>query len=190
MTAETSPPADLQASAARDGTFASFLYGLAQAAASGEGTARARLARLRRAIRRRGVEPIAYREVGESMPPGLSETEREAYLLVAALFALHAAKSEAPWKIKTDSSLGASCGQARRNGSVSMDLRFAALLDARSEDLPYRLRQVVALLAAQDVGVRYDVLLRDILRWEAPSREVQRRWAADYWAPSSRSTDS
>ena len=172
-----------------ESAFFDALKGLSIRATKGEGTARARLARLRRALGRRGVEPIAFREVGEYLS-GVPEADRDVYLLVAALFALHAAKSNKPWFIRGGASFGASCKRARRNGSISMDLRFAALLDARHEDLPYRLRQTVALLAAQGVGVRYDVLLRDLLDWDNPRREVQRRWASDYWTPSARSTDS
>jgi len=168
--------------------FARALQGLSIRATKGDGTARARLARLRRALGRRGVEPIAFREVGEYLG-GAPSGHRETYLLVAALFALHAAKSDRPWFVREGASLGLSCRQAR-GGAVSMDLRFAALLDARREDLPYRLRQVVALLAAQGVGVRYDVLLDDLLAWDDPSRSVQRRWAEDYWTPGASSNPS
>ncbi len=182
--AEPAPEASTDDTSA-EAHFASTLYGSALRANKGEGSERARLARLRTAVGRRGVDPLAYREVGDALrdvPVG----ERDTYLLVASLFALHAGKSDRPWLIAKDATLGASCRQARRGGSVSMDLRFAALLDARRADLPFRLRQTVALLAAQDVGVRYDRLLRDLLAWDEPGRDVQRRWAADYWAPAPR----
>lgn len=166
--------------------FTSFLHGLSKRAPS-DGTARAHLARLRRTLERRGVDLLAYREVGDHLPAGLSRDKQETYLLVAALYAIHAAKSGTPWSgdfVSKASNFGASCGRLR-GGSGSMDLRFAALLDARREDLPYRLRQAVALLAASknDVGVRYDLLLRDLLRWDAPGRPVQRAWAEAYWTP-------
>ena len=181
MTTDLHPSPDDRDTAPPEDRFVRALHGLSIRATKGEGTARARLARLRRALGRRGVEPIAFREVGEYLG-GVPDDQRDAYLLVAALFALHAAKSESPWRIATDASFGTSCKQAR-DGSGSMDLRFAALLDARREDLPYRLRQVIALCAAKkrSVGVRYERLLRDLLDWSHPSRSVQRRWAADYW---------
>lgn len=188
MTADLhSPPAESDEKTSVE-RFTDALHGLAIRATKGEGTARARLARLRRTVGRRGVDPLAFREVGEYLGD-VADDERETYLLVAALFALHAAKSDAPWRISKTASLGASCGRLK-GGSGSMDQRFAALLDARREDLPYRLRQAVALLAAQDVGVRYDQLLEDLLKWDDPGREVQRRWAADYWTPRARSTES
>lgn len=180
----TPPPGDAQTEPDAPGQFARALMALSKEAAGGGGDARARLARLRRALDRRGVDPLAYREVGHLLAD-VPDGQRGSYLLVAALYAVHAAKSDAPWKVRTDASFGASCGHLRQSGSTSVDLRFAALLDARRVDLPYRLRQAVALLAANDVGVRYDRLLTDLLTWEAPDRAVQRAWAADYWTPRS-----
>lgn len=176
------------AKTARATDFFDALKGLSIRATKGEGTARATLARLRRQLDRRGVDPLAFREVGmylNDVPP----EEHDLYLLAAALFAQHAAKTDQPWFIRDQASLGASCRQARRDGSVSIDLRFAALLDARREDLPYRLRQIIALLAAGGIGVRYDRLIRDLQHWDDPSRCVQRAWSSDYWT-STTSTDS
>jgi CRISPR system Cascade subunit CasB len=175
----TEKPAD---DAAR---FFDHLVDLSKRAKKGQGDARARLARLRRCLDRRGVQPEAFREIGDALPPGLSEREIDAYLLVAALYALHVAKSDEPWYggyVGKQSDFGASC-RAAGDGSGSMDQRFSALLDARRADLPYRLRQAVALCAAKGAGVRYDVLLRDLLAWNDPGRSVQRRWAQSYWAP-------
>lgn len=190
MTALDTPPPEAasgEPTRSPEATFFSALMGFSRRAAKGDGDSRARLARLRRALDRRGVEPLAYREIGEFLS-SVPDDERDTYLLVAALYAVHAAKTDAPWKIRTDASFGASCGRLRSE-SVSMDLRFAALLNARREDLPYRLRQAVSLLAASKnaVGVRYDILLRDLLDWTQPGRDVQRRWAADYWTPRSSS---
>ena len=173
--------------------FANHLYGLSQQAPT-DGTTRARLARLRGSLGRREVDLLAFRDIGEALPSGISEHARETYLLVAALYALHASKSDKPWyggfTSKTNT-FGASCGRLR-GGAGSMDLRFAALLDARREDLPHRLRQAVSLLAASKngVGVRYELLLRDLLAWNTPGRPVQRAWAAAYWTPASRPAPS
>jgi len=188
---ETPPESSADARRAEE-RFTDYLHRLSEATLRGDGLSRARLARLRSALGRRGVDHVAFREVGVALPSGISEQDAETYLLVAALFALHAAKSDKPWYggyVRKDDSLGASCRRLGR-GAGSMDARFAALLDARREDLAYRLRQVIALLAAHDIGVRYDVLLRDLLAWDDPRREVQRGWAADYWAPAGRSVAS
>lgn len=193
MTTDLHPPPDDRDTGTQEERFAKRLYRLSKRAPS-DGEARARLARLRRAIGRRGTDPLAFRDIGGDLPRGLSDKERDTYLLVATLYALHAAKSDQPWYggyVGTESSFGTSCGRLK-GGSGSMDLRFAALLDARREDLPYRLRQAVALLAASknDVGIRYEILLRDLLAWDNPGRKVQREWAADYWTPNARSATS
>ncbi len=172
--------------------FANGLYRMVSDANEGVGDARGRLARLRRSLGRRGVEPSAIAEVGHLLPrfpddPDGADRVLDAHLWVAALFAVHAAKMETPWfgsYVGRESSFGTSCHRLRPS-SASADQRFAALVDARWEDLPYQLRQVVGLLAASDVGVRYEHLLRDLLRWDAPRRPVQRAWSLDYWAPFS-----
>jgi len=177
MTATDAPPLEPPE------RFAKVLYGLSLAATAGDGTARARLARLRSAAFRRDVPPLAYRDIGEALG-GVPAGQRDAYLLTATLYALHAGKSDQPWRVATEATLGASCRLARRTAAASLDGRFAALLDARPGDLPLRLRHVISLLATHGVGVRYERLLRDLLAWSAPGRPVQLAWAADYWAPA------
>lgn len=192
-------PAVLPSAETRDPADAYFgrLQSLSRQALSGQGDARARLARLRRCLGRRGVAPEAFRELGDALPnqSALAALAQEAgvspdralddALLVGALYAVHAAKSDEPWYggyVTAASTFGTSC-RAAKDGSGSMDQRVSALLDARRSDLPYRLRQAVALCAAKGAGVRYDGLLRDLLRWDAPGRPVQRAWAQAYWAP-------
>ena len=57
-----------------------------------------------------------------------------------------------------------------------------ALLNARREDLPDGLRRIVALCKAHDVEIDWGQLLDDLRRWDRDDREVQRRWAAAFWA--------
>ena len=173
-------------------SFANGLYRMASEAKEGIGDGRGRLARLRRSLSRRGVAPVAIAEVGGLLPRLPEDAEGadrvlDTHLWVAALFATHATKMDAPWYggyVAKGASFGTSCNKLR-SSSASVDQRFAALLDARWEDLPYRLRQIVSLLAASDVGVRYERLLEDLLAWDKPGRPVQRAWSLDYWAPFS-----
>ena len=58
---------------------------------------------------------------------------------------------------------------------------MAVLLDAPLDDLPFRLRQVVALAASADIGINWRSLLGDLLWWDHPARRVQRRWARSYF---------
>ena len=157
-----------------------FVRGLQRLAARDESPDRAALARLRRSLAQRGVDYSALRDAGDLLPTDHDiDRDLDTYLLVAGLFALH------PQPNGTGS-LGQALHALRRKLSVgqeSLDLRFSALLDSDHEDLPYRLRQLVQLLASRDVPVNYFQLLRDLRAraWEAESRWVQRRWAQDYW---------
>lgn len=63
----------------------------------------------------------------------------------------------------------------------SLDKRFAILLDAPIEALPFRLRQAVRFALSKDAGVDWKRLLRDLLAWDHPSRCVQKQWARDYF---------
>ena len=169
--------------------FVRGLYAIDQAAQKGSTGARASLARLRRAAGRGGVDYAALAEIGHLLPSDapLSDDALDAYLLVAALYALQASGSGETRGARDKTSFGGSARWLRRELSVgqgSLDLRFGALLDARRQDLPYRLRQIVTLMSTRPVGVRYDQLLRDLLVWDDPDRSVQRRWARDYWTGS------
>ena len=172
--------------------FAGGLYAIDQAAQGGSAGARASLARLRRALGRRGVEPTALAEVGHLLPwmddgEPLADSVLDTYLLVAALSAVRASGSGEARGAREDTSFGGSARWLRRElgvGQGSLDLRFNALLDARREDLAYRLRQIVTQMAAHPVGLRTDQLLYDLLRWDSLDRAVQRRWARDYYTGS------
>lgn len=70
----------------------------------------------------------------------------------------------------------------------NVDRRFAVLLDSHPDDIPKRLRQAVSLLASghrrsKDIAIDWVQLLDDLLYWSAENRDVQRRWARDFWAP-------
>ena len=186
-TPDTAPPPEAADPEADDrARFVRGLYAIDQAAQKGGTGARASLARLRRALGRDGVDYAALAEVGHLLPRDapLGDDALDTHLLVAALYALQAGGAGEMRGARERTTFGGSCRWLRRELSVgqeSLDRRFGALLDARREDLPYRLRQIVALVSAQSVGVRYDRLLADLLRWDAPDRTVQRAWAREYW---------
>jgi CRISPR system Cascade subunit CasB len=138
---------------------------------------RAALAKLRRSLIDYGRDFSAYTVLGYSLPANISK--QRLYLLVAGLFAMH-----------TDSahdgrSFGASLRQLRNKlggvGDTSLEGLVGAILNAEGEDLPIRLRHVIARLASNEVAVDYARLLKDLLLWDIPSRQTQRRWAHDYW---------
>ena len=89
----------------------------------------------------------------------------------------------------------AALADSRGAGREGVDRRMAVLLDAPADDLGFRLRQVVALAAAADMGINWRSLLSDLLWWDHPARRVQRRWARSYFgggprAPQSRLADT
>jgi len=87
------------------------------------------------------------------------------------------------------SSLGshlAQLAEKREGGSLderfeSVGKRLAILIDATSAELPFRLRQTVALLGSHEIRVNWPQLIYDLERWDNDDRAAQRKWAADFW---------
>lgn len=63
--------------------------------------------------------------------------------------------------------------------------RFVQLLDSDADELAWRLRQIIQLVASQGVTLDWPALLDDLLRWGSPYRSVQTRWARTFWGSSS-----
>jgi len=70
-------------------------------------------------------------------------------------------------------------GQRRESGSI--ERRFVALLDADGDELVWRLRHAVQLVASEGLALNWPRLLSDLLAWHYPERRVQQRWAREYW---------
>ena len=60
--------------------------------------------------------------------------------------------------------------------------RFIDLLDTDAQDLPYKLRQAVTLIARDGVGLDWQLLIRHLRHWGHPERRVQKEWARGFWA--------
>lgn len=155
-----------------------------------------------------GADVRAYPFVEPYLPSEYLWT-RTAYYLVAGLWAsvntasvLAAApdEDEEPGATATDTSTGPApqVDPARRDrrsfghavamlylerGKVeSIEQRFIALLDADEEQLPYRLRQMVQLVKAEEgIRIHWARLLDDLLDWNHPERRVQQRWARAFY---------
>uniref|UniRef100_A0A7C2FVK9 Type I-E CRISPR-associated protein Cse2/CasB n=1 Tax=Thermus islandicus TaxID=540988 RepID=A0A7C2FVK9_9DEIN len=98
--------------------------------------------------------------------------KREAYYLVAALYALKDGEHQA----------GRTLAQALREkaqGSASVEKRFLALLEVDRDQIAFRLRQAVALVEG---GLDFAQLLDDLLRWFSPERPIQARWAREFYS--------
>jgi CRISPR system Cascade subunit CasB len=60
--------------------------------------------------------------------------------------------------------------------------RFIDLLDADADDLPYKLRQAVTLIARDAVGLDWVLLIRHLRHWGNADRWVQKEWSRGFWA--------
>lgn len=65
--------------------------------------------------------------------------------------------------------------------SDSIEKRFTALLDADADELRWRLRSAVTLVASQHIVLDWPGLLDDMLMWHYSDRRVQVRWARSFW---------
>lgn len=141
------------------------------------------LAELRRSLSfPPGAYPPAYPYVERFVAPdGHAESSsRIALYVVAGLFALHPQTSSV--------SLAACFGELmQRRDSPGIEKRFVALLGADAENLATYLRQVISLLAADDIGVDYAGLLKDLglllnPRLDPDIRDrIRQRWARDFY---------
>jgi CRISPR system Cascade subunit CasB len=59
--------------------------------------------------------------------------------------------------------------------------RFIDLLDTDGDELPYKLRQAITLIARDGVGLDWVLLMRHLSAWSHPDRWVQAEWARGFW---------
>lgn len=101
---------------------------------------------------------------------------REAHYLVAGLWAAHWRKE----RLGPPMSIGKACAAHQAtSGSTSTERRFIALLDADTDQLPHRLRQMIALL--KDLSIDFEALLKGLLYWNDDQKRTQNTWARDFY---------
>ena len=101
---------------------------------------------------------------------------REMYYLVAGLWASHWREG----KIGQPLSFGKACAAYwKDSGSESVERRFINILDADSDQLPYRLRQMIALIKEQ--AIDFEGLLKGLLFWNDDRKRTQNTWARDFY---------
>ncbi|MBN1595018.1 type I-E CRISPR-associated protein Cse2/CasB [candidate division FCPU426 bacterium] len=135
-----------------------------------------------RAVLRRSLafEPGAYVEAYPYVEPFVkgeaNSLRREVHYLVAGLWAMHKQESRAGESM----SLGrASAIHQIASGSTSTERRFITLLDADHDQLPHRLRQMVALL--KEYAIDFEALLKGLLNWNDDRKRTQNAWARDFY---------
>lgn len=123
-----------------------------------------------------GACPAAYPYVEPFVKDDDSSWRREMLYLVAGLWAMHWRQGHSGEQM----SLGKACAvYQQQSKSTSTERRFIALLDADSEQLPHRLRQIVALL--KDYYLDFEALLKGLLYWNSERNRTQNQWARDFY---------
>jgi CRISPR system Cascade subunit CasB len=138
-----------------------------------------------RAVLRRSLafDPGTFVSAYPYVEPFLKDEDlswrREIFYLVAGLWAAH-------WREGRTSppmSIGKACAAYQTaSGSTSTERRFINLLDAAGDQLPHRLRQMVALL--KDQAIDFDDLLKGLLNWNNEQKRTQNSWARDFYRTS------
>lgn len=108
------------------------------------------------------------------LPPGVYPGQEELYFLIATLYPLADAG--------TNGNLGDALRRAAADHNTKgVNRRIEILLDADASQLAFRLRQAIRFLKSNEVSVNWPQLLEDVLRWNHPTRYVQKEWARAYF---------
>jgi len=102
---------------------------------------------------------------------------REMHYLVAGLWAAH-------WREGCSGEpmpIGEACQELYlvKDKSPSIERRFITLLDSDQDQLPHRLRQMVALL--KDQPIDFEALLTGLAYWNDDRKRTQNAWARDFY---------
>jgi CRISPR system Cascade subunit CasB len=123
-----------------------------------------------------GEFPSAYPYVEPFVKSEGNAWRREMHYLVAGLWAAHWREGRRGQPL----SPGAACAAHwHASGSTSTERRFINLLDSDRDQLPHRLRQMVALL--KDQSIDFDALLKSLLYWNDNHKRTQNGWARDFY---------
>ena len=102
---------------------------------------------------------------------------RNMLYLVAGLWAAHWREGRSGEQM----AIGKACHAlySARDKSPSIERRFITLLDSDRDQLPHRLRQVVAML--KDYPLDFEALLIGLLNWTDDRKRTQNAWARDFY---------
>lgn len=135
-----------------------------------------------RAVLRRSLsfEPGTFAQAYPYVEPFVKDEDsawrRETHYLVAALWAAHWRQG----RPGVPEPIGKACAAYQTaSGSTSTERRFVTLLDADRDELPHRLRQMIALL--KDQSIDFEALLKGLLYWNDDQRRTQNGWARDFY---------
>ena len=111
---------------------------------------------------------------------------REMHYLVAGLWATHWREGRSEPQL----SIGKACWELyrERENSPSIERRFITLLDSDHDQLPHRLRQMIALIKEQTID--FDAILRGLLKWNEDKKPTQNAWARDFYLNMNHEVDA
>jgi CRISPR system Cascade subunit CasB len=122
-----------------------------------------------------------HRAFFQSLPYTVGERLHEDYFLIATLFPLADNHENAGNFGDSMRRVKLARGGGDSGRANSLDRRFEALLDCEREQLGFRLRQAVRLVAASDQTIDWTQFLLDIIGWDHSERRTQLRWARSYF---------
>ena len=136
-----------------------------------------------RAVLRRSLafDPGAFVPAYPYVEPFVKDEDnswrREMHYLVAGLWAAHWREGRTGGQM----TIGKACEALylAKDKSPSIERRFITLLDSDRDQLPNRLRQMIALLT--DYPINFDVLLTGLLYWNDDRKRTQNIWAQDFY---------
>lgn len=131
-----------------------------------------------------GEYPPAYPYVEPFVKDEDNSWRREVHYLVAGLWAMHWREGRSGAAM----SFGKACAVHYDGGSASTERRFISLLDADRDQLPHRLRQMVALLKEQPID--FSDLLKNLLYWNDERKRTQNAWARAFYRNMNQETDN
>lgn len=133
-----------------------------------------------------GAYPSAYPYVEWALGNEEDTWHREVYYLVAGLWASHWREG----RVGEAMSIGKACALLRSgpNGSESIERRFINLLDADPDQLPHRLRQMLAVL--REYNLDFASMLKGLLNWKDTQKRTQNRWARDFYRNTPEQADT
>jgi CRISPR system Cascade subunit CasB len=115
------------------------------------------------------VEPFVKDESGS--------WRREMHYLVAGLWAAHFREGRSDGML----TIGNVCQALyfEKNKSPSIERRFITLLDSDQDQLPHRIRQMLALL--KEYPIDFEMLLTGVVHWSDERKRTQNGWAQDFY---------
>ena len=133
-----------------------------------------------------GTFPAAYPYVEPFVKNEDNSWRREMHYLAAGLWASHLRDE----RTRDSMLIGNACYSLylANDKSPSVEKRFIALLDSDRDQLPHRLRQMIALL--KDYPIDFEALLKGILYWNDEQKRTQNFWARDFYHNSNEAEET